>query len=259
VKAPRWLTESFRDGVDDRADLCCESGETVECWLAQFDKAQRPCEGRVERFHFIGRQRVEHALGALLPDAVELTVSVSELWRLAEEEPDAPVPTQHVDWTEVIQAAAWDSRNGGIACEAHHRRFDSHLVPLPSEELLIPYSALPEHVLEFAADWGLEDELEAKFGRQEDLHGIEKQPFPSFGEDWSYLERVTVKTVDAARTILAAESGMNPDEHDPVPIYMRWVSKEETNERLLREGFEDGWVECELAHPDAVPFWKDAP
>ena len=47
---------------------------------------------------------------------------------------------------------------------------DKHLVSLPSEEVVVPYSALPEHVLEFASEWGLENELEAKFpvfGRKE--------------------------------------------------------------------------------------------
>lgn len=89
-----------------------------------------------------------------------------------------------------------------------------------------------------------------------DLHGIEKQPFPNFGEDWSYLERVTVKTAAAARTILAAESGMNPDEHDPHPIFMRWTRDEQIAE--ISE-FDEGWLECEANHPAAVPFWKDAP
>jgi|GEM_PF-5980670 len=98
-------------------------------------------------------------------------------------------------------------------------------------------------------------------GKQVDLHGIEKQPFPNFGEDWSYLERVTVKTVEAARTILAAESGMNPQEHDPVPIYMRYAVHGDA-EVMNRETVVPElpcWLECEADHPDAVPFWKDAP
>jgi hypothetical protein len=163
MKAPRWLTESFAQGIDERELYACSDEGEVQCWLAQFDRDQRPCEGRFERFHFIGRQRVEHALGALLPAAVELTVSAQELWRLADEKPDMPIPTAPVDWSDVIHLASWDCRNGGIACEAHHRRFDKHLVSLPSEQVAVPFSALPEHVHEFAADWGLEDELEAKF------------------------------------------------------------------------------------------------
>jgi len=91
-----------------------------------------------------------------------------------------------------------------------------------------------------------------------ELHGIEKQPFPNFGEDWSYLERVTVKTAEAARTILAAESGMNPEEHDPVPIHMRWEKSDEVRECSLHS-FDEGWLECPESHPAAVPFWKDAP
>lgn len=94
--------------------------------------------------------------------------------------------------------------------------------------------------------------------KQHDLHGIEKQPFPNFGEDWSYLERVTVKTPEAARTILAAESGMNPDEHDPQPIFMRYEKSDEVRERSHFE-FDEGWLECEADHSAAVPFWKDAP
>lgn len=92
-----------------------------------------------------------------------------------------------------------------------------------------------------------------------DLHGIEKQPFPNFGEDWSYLERVTVKTRHNAQRILAAESGMNPGEHDPQPVFMRHVSAEDMDERVYNEGYDEGWLECPADHPAAVPFWKDAP
>jgi hypothetical protein len=96
---------------------------------------------------------------------------------------------------------------------------------------------------------------------QFDLHGIEKQPFPNFGEDWSYLERVTVKTAEAARTILAAESGMNPDEHDPLPIFMRWTDGEDTDPDEFFAGIPDlpCWLECPADHPAAVPFWKNSP
>lgn len=152
MKAPRELTEAFRDGVDERESAAYfDDGITPVCWLAQFDKAQRPCEGRFERFHFIGRQRVEHALGSWLLGAVRYEwKSFGEFLTPGEQQ-------------AICHLAAWDCRNGGIACELHHRKFDSHLVSLPSEEIVVPRSALPEHVEEFAADWGLEDELEAKF------------------------------------------------------------------------------------------------
>lgn len=60
---------------------------------------------------------------------------------------------------DLILLAAWDPRNGGIGCVGHHRRFDSHATPT----LTVPRSALPDHVEEFAADWGLERQLEDKF------------------------------------------------------------------------------------------------
>lgn len=150
-KAERWLTEAFRDGVDERdapTTIWRESGwgkrVNPACWLAQHDPARRPCAGRLERFHFIPRQRVENALGALLPSAGPII--------------DIPFGTWDWDPTDVILLAAWDPRNGGIACEQHHRRYDSHLTPA----LVVPHDALPDHVHEFAEDWGLEDELARK-------------------------------------------------------------------------------------------------
>jgi hypothetical protein len=47
MKAPRWLTEAFRDGVDERETLTFDDGLAPVCWLAQFDRGQRPCEGPV--------------------------------------------------------------------------------------------------------------------------------------------------------------------------------------------------------------------
>lgn len=155
MKAPRELTEAFKEGVDEREAVAFLDEGEVQCWLAQFDPAQRPCEGRFERVHFLNRQRVRHALFALLPDEyLRDPLPGEEMYG-----PTLVLP----DWTETLQSAEWDSRNGGIGCEAHHRRFDKHLVSLPSEELVVPRSALPEHVEEFAADWGLEDELDARF------------------------------------------------------------------------------------------------
>lgn len=147
-KAPRWLTESFAQGIDERELVVWEMDEPPRCWLAPFDQAGKPCEGKLERFHFLSRQRVEHGLS----DSFEWGFGGTREW-------------DHI--ADLILLAAWDPRNGGIACEAHHRRLDSHLVPLPSEQLVVPYEALPEHVLEFAGDYGLEEQLEAKYERQE--------------------------------------------------------------------------------------------
>jgi|GEM_PF-3085582 len=133
-KAERSLTKAFKKGVDAR--YVWDSEETV-CWLAPHDPERRPCTHKLERFHFIGRQRVRNALYALLPDFP----------------PDVP------DWDlyELILLAEWDSRNGAIACEGHHRRYDSHLTPA----LEVPSFELPDHVLEFVEDWGLEAQLPA--------------------------------------------------------------------------------------------------
>lgn len=148
-KAPRWLTESFRDGVDEREtmralyDLAFKG---TGCCLAQHDPHDRPCSGRLERFHYINRQRVENALGALLPR--------TPYWHWPGER---GITGELRD--ELILLAAWDPRVGGIGCEGHHRRLDSHLTP----ELVIAKSALPDHLLEFATDWGLESSLEERF------------------------------------------------------------------------------------------------
>lgn len=157
-KAPKWLTESFRDGVDERELVVWEMDEPPRCWLAAFDPAGKPCEGKLERFHFVRRQTVEGVLGNLLPTLRPINFEEAEIVFAPQLEPAVGM--------DIVHVAAWDPRNGGIACEAHHRRADSHLVPLPSEQLVVPYEALPEHVLEFASDYGLEEQLEAKYERQ---------------------------------------------------------------------------------------------
>jgi hypothetical protein len=99
-------------------------------------------------------------------------------------------------------------------------------------------------------------------GEQIELHGIEKQPF----EDWAndeitYLERVTIPTHEMAADVLVQEFAVGLDEVNPVPIHMRWVTREAEPELFAgMDLFEDaGWLICEANHPDAVPFWKDAP
>lgn len=154
MTAPAWLREAFRDGVDERGAEFRRAGLTPAypgadplCFLADHDARIRPCVRPLERFHFIGRQRVRNALGATLPNvqvASALAAFDPDTWRSI-----AP---------ELIELAEWDPRNGGFACEQHHRRFDSHMMP----PLIVPLHALPGHVREFAEDWGLADELERK-------------------------------------------------------------------------------------------------
>lgn len=125
-KPERWLPEGFAEGVVER--------DAPACWIVDHDLWQRPCSGRLEVFHFIARQRVENAMWDALREALE---DRHEVWAL-------------------IHLGAWDPRNGGLACaDEHHPRFDKHRMP----PLEIHALDLPEHVLEFASDYGLEEQL----------------------------------------------------------------------------------------------------
>jgi hypothetical protein len=142
-KAPRWLTESFAHGVDEREAMAMFSDTNAYgCWLAQFDTHEVPCTDKLERAHIIGRQRVE-----------------SVMWEQLRHMEIGDLPTMPSERNSIVLLAAWDPRNARIACEGHHRRFDSHSTP----PLFVPYNALPEHVLEFIEDYGLELELEKRF------------------------------------------------------------------------------------------------
>lgn len=152
-KAPEWLRLSFRDGVDERrgAPIPVSASRSTGCQLAQHDLLQRPCSGRLERFHYVNRQRIELAFAALMIwtpefDALGLTVG---------------------DVQDLVLLAAWDPRVGGVGCEMHHRRYDNHLMP----PLIVPYDALPSHVTDWASDYGLESQLEARPPRQEAANG----------------------------------------------------------------------------------------
>lgn len=87
-----------------------------------------------------------------------------------------------------------------------------------------------------------------------DLHRCERAPFPETTPDGAeptentYLERATVKDREEAVALLVDEYDMASKCFRPKPIHMRWV-----------EGGAMAWVECPADHPDAVPFWKDAP
>lgn len=91
---------------------------------------------------------MEHALGALLrvQPPVELADGTVESW---------PITIRD----ELILFAAWDPRNGIIACQGHHKRLDNHATP----PLIVPQSALPAHAFEFVADFGLETALNDRF------------------------------------------------------------------------------------------------
>lgn len=180
-KAPRWLTQSFADGADERlteehpvnrTTRGAYPGANALCWLAQFDPLERPCAGPLERMHVVHRQRIENAMGALLPDRWELLAQLEAQMG----EPDfwsgnyaATVAKAHGELmgagtltplAEVILLAAWDPRIARIGCAyEHHPRFDSKQTPT----LIVPRSALPDHVEEWATDWGLESQLEQKF------------------------------------------------------------------------------------------------
>lgn len=149
-KAPRWLTESFRDGIDERGRIWESTyfGANPGCELAQHDPLHCPCCGRLERIHFVNRQRIENAMGALLPTNAEDAMA----WDRSFYEDDFTfkwVPS------DLVLLAAWDPRVGGISCQQHHRRYDNHATP----PLIVPYGALPSHVIDWAEDWGLESQL----------------------------------------------------------------------------------------------------
>lgn len=99
------------------------------CWLAPHDPEGRPCAGKWEAFHFVGRQQIRNC--ATLRGIEQ----------------------------ELLDLAEWDVRNGGLGCVEHHRRFDHHATPT----IEVHASALPEWVVEFIFDWGLEIEAERKF------------------------------------------------------------------------------------------------
>ena len=172
AKAPSWLREAFSRGVD--AYTAAEhpighvglyEGANRFCWLAQHDPAKRPCTpGRLERFHFIRRQDVEGAMWAQLPDTIQYCSDCGGAGGFAVErmighsfiECGACEGRGHFspyDPDELILIAAWDPRNGGLACEQHHRRYDQHQVSLPRERVIVPYAALPSRVIHFGFDY----------------------------------------------------------------------------------------------------------
>lgn len=96
---------------------------------------------------------------------------------------------------------------------------------------------------------------------QVDLHGCEKLVFSDWGEEASYLERVTITDEAEARAFLADELCVGEDDLLISAIYMRWATPESGETWTTPEGdeYDGGWSVCEADHPDAVPFWRDAP
>jgi len=153
LKPPPWLTTAFAEGVVELAPprpAPAYKGALGRCWLAQHDERRRPCSGRFERCHAIPRQRVENALWALLPGS---TIT-GEHW------PAAAAFATPADVWDLILLAAWDPRNAVIGCgDEHHPRWDGKQGP----PLIVRRDALPDHVIDFAAEWGLESQLELRF------------------------------------------------------------------------------------------------
>lgn len=187
-KAPRWLTEAFRDGVDEfvynrqvstgpHERLIRARGQHPSCWLAPHDPKQRPCSGPMERFHFISRQRVENVLWDLLWDS-QIVVVCSKCKgagllgggivsgdlcpRCAGRGRWEAAVTTKLMW-ELILLAAWDPRNGGLGCEHHHRRFDGHACSPRAPKIVVPWDLLPDQVDEFVVDYGLDGPAAERF------------------------------------------------------------------------------------------------
>jgi hypothetical protein len=121
------------------------TGLMLPCWLKQFDPLSRPCEGPLQAFHFLGRQRIRNALFAALPYCGICAGKGCGACDL--------------DVLELTELAQWDPRNAGPACEMHHSRLDSHATPA----LVVFREKLPGSVEAFAADWGLEGPLTDKY------------------------------------------------------------------------------------------------
>jgi hypothetical protein len=186
-KAESWLTSAFAEGVPELSGINRPrpappyKGALGRCFLAHHDERRRPCKGPLERFHFLRRQTVEDALWALLRDAV-----VDEPCPLCVDgvvdgaypcsgcqNGTFRAPLLRVEVNGLILLAAWDPRNAEIGCEGHHRRYDSHATP----RLLLDYHQVPDRVIEFALDYGLENPFKYRFGAQ--LIGLDVDPQPS--------------------------------------------------------------------------------
>lgn len=108
--------------------------------------------------------------GDLGPDHIEAAHWVKrqqvERWVKLQYGPYAEPAANLLAWQEareeLVALAAWDPRNAVPSCEHHHRNFDAHRVPLPALQIIVPRLLVPEHVIEFITDYGLETALEDK-------------------------------------------------------------------------------------------------
>lgn len=130
------LRAAFAAGVTERSIV--EDRRPLRCWLADHDPLDLPCSEKLERFHFIPRQRARNDLALVLPLGY---------WREGDGGPG------------ILAVVEWDDRNGGIGCEQHHRRLDGQLGP----KLVLPRGVIPARVEDFIADFGLEGEAERRF------------------------------------------------------------------------------------------------
>lgn len=147
---PAELTEAFREqaftifthfGPEGAGQPLRLYDGGPACWLKQHDPLDRPCSGKLEAFHFVGRQRIRNVLRPLLATDLLADGAIDPL----------------VD--DLVELAEWDPRSGGPGCTGHHRRFDNHATP----DLKIPAVALPSPARAFVLDWGFEMEVERKF------------------------------------------------------------------------------------------------
>lgn len=177
-KAPRWLTQAFADGVDERHALLWQPNPPISvprptrpystahplCFLAHHDSKRLPCGGQpgrdpIERFHFIARQRVENALGALLPYPGSTTPMLVNM----DDVPYLGGIFTVEDRRDLILLAAWDPRNAELGCEHHHRRYDGHACSPRAPRIEVPPLALPIRTVDFVFDYGLEVAAEDRF------------------------------------------------------------------------------------------------
>lgn len=168
--ASRQLTSLFHSAAMEEATLRMHHHQ-VPCRLAAHDPEERECEGNLEAYHWIGRQRVRNYLLGLLPTACRcLPCEGTGALEAEYKETICTVMCGSCSGTgsitvyrdELITLAEWDPRNAGPGCEMHHRRLDLHRMP----PLKVSYQSLPDHVIEYAADWGLGTCLHEKYAKE---------------------------------------------------------------------------------------------
>lgn len=129
--------ERHREGVFAQAG---EGGRSIRChvaWLRSAGMDYPECSGRLQAAHVISRQSLR-----LLRSNMEIAPH-----RYPSDDP------RHNLLKHDLDALCADPRNGLILCDRHHSAFDRR----NGQALLLPY--LPEHVWEFAREYGLEYRL----------------------------------------------------------------------------------------------------